>query len=149
MSIYSTWLGLDAEDHEGSRWVKQAGPPDHSRSRTCFYYDGTWAVYDPKVRCDCKLPGPIIYQGSHVNPSMDDKRGGVILACAIPDHCHPSTRGSGEGGELVDFLRLSVYEDRRGPSPSGPGAACVVLDRAHVEALRDTLVTWLDAEERF
>jgi hypothetical protein len=65
--------------------------------------------------------------------------------------CHPDVRGS-DGDDMrfpVEFLRLSVDEDKTTYGGSQPGSATVVLDRAQVERLRNTLNDWLNTEERF
>ena len=89
---------------------------------------------------------PIVYQGSHVNPSEDDPRGGVLLVCGIPDHCHPEARGrDDDSGRPVEFLRLFASEDEATYQGSEPGQATLVLDLAQVTELRDTLNWWIDS----
>lgn len=90
---------------------------------------------------------PLIYQGSHVNPADDDPRGGDVDIAAIPDHCHPSVRGTGEDGPPVEFLRLSVTEHDDTYGERQPGSGTVVLNRRHAEEIRDLLTTWLDRSE--
>lgn len=82
---------------------------------------------------DGALGPPIIYEGSHVIPSADDARCGWVEIAGIPAFCGPNP------AQLVDFLRLDVSEDNG-------CQATVVLDRAQVERIRDTLTDWLNRE---
>ncbi len=89
---------------------------------------------------------PIVYQGSHVNPSEDDPRGGALLVCGIPDHCHPDARGRDDDlGRPVEFLRLFAAEDPATYRGMEPGEATLVLDLTQVTELRDTLTWWIDS----
>lgn len=138
MSIYATWLVLDECEHEEDCGIWVESDPG------CFEATG---------RCDCGRPrSPLVYEGSHVLPSDDDRRGGHVLACAIPDHITRDGRDDAPEGALKDWLRLSVgnppsVEQRRGKPYVPGGQAVVVLDRAHVTELRDTLTAWLEREE--
>ncbi|MFG2972592.1 hypothetical protein ACGFYY_06255 [Streptomyces sp. NPDC048331] len=94
---------------------------------------------------------PLVYQGSHVNPSDSHPRAGWLEIAAIPDHCHPGTRdlpAAPAEGLPVEYLRVSLGRS----ADTGPGGrseqATVVLDRGQVERLRDTLTEWLDTDER-
>ncbi|MGW4662795.1 hypothetical protein [Streptosporangium sandarakinum] len=85
---------------------------------------------------------PLVYQGSHINPAPDDRRGGSMTFCAIPNHCHPSVRGTdADDGPSVDYARLRVTED------GDEASAIVVLDRDQIAELRDTLTRWLDSRD--
>ena len=110
------------------------------------------AVYArvPGAACTCPSPAPLIYQGSHVSPSESDARGGSVDFAAIPNFCHPSVRGSGaDEGPPVEFARLSVTEDPATYRHElAGGSANVVLDRAQVVKLRDTLTLWLETRDR-
>lgn len=154
MSIYASWLTIDDEDHEPecAKWRKVT--KDQALSKPS--YMSTWGddYYVPVkgASCTCGNPGPVIYQGSHVNPSNADPRGGSLDVGSIPNHCHPDARHDGETDDMthrVDFLRLSLVEDPATYHGLHPGHATVVLDRAQVERLRDTLTYWLDTEERW
>ncbi|MGW1468276.1 hypothetical protein ACWCPT_28470 [Streptomyces sp. NPDC002308] len=102
---------------------------------------------------------PVVYQGSHVNPSDDDPRAGRLEIAAIPNHCHPDVRFRDPLGSVddpadahglpVEFLRLSVDQptDVR-PDGDAVGRATVILDRAQVEHLHSTLAEWLGTDER-
>jgi hypothetical protein len=156
MSIFSSWLDLDDDQHEptcdvyeligeGETW-----PPGTTMSTTDL--NGMSRHFKRGNRpCSCGNRPPIIYQGSHVNPADDHPRGGSIDVAAIPNHCHPDVRGSDgdDMGRPVEFLRLSVDENKTTYGGSQPGSATVVLDRAQVERLRDTLNDWLSTEERY
>lgn len=149
MSIYATWLHLTAHDeHEVdcSRWV-MADPGEDWRMEK--FSDGSHWNYDPSLPCSCGELGPLVYHGSHVNPALEGERGGTLEVGAIPNHCHPDARGADDPGAPVEFLRICLTEDPRTYHGMEPGDATVVLDRAHVERLRDTLTRWLDSDERY
>ena len=155
MSIYSSWLDIDDNDHDIScASYERIGPadswPDDATMATSGE-DGATVYYRGVNRpCTCGNKPPIIYQGSHVNPSDDDPRGGSIDIAAIPNHCHPAVRGTATNdGPPVWFLRLTVDEDETTYHGMQPGRATVVLDRSQVEKIRDTLTRWLDEEERY
>lgn len=100
--------------------------------------------------CTCANPAPLVYAGSHVNPSQDGLRGGSLSVAAIPNFCHPSVRGSGtDEGPPVEFMRVDIAEDKATYHGGNPGYATVVLDRAQVGKLRDCLTRWLESEERY
>lgn len=96
----------------------------------------------------CSCAPPLIYRGSHVVPTPTDQRGGAVDVAQIPDSCHPSVPDGGDGGTLVDFLRIHLAEDPWTCGGGKTGAATVVLARTQVALLRDTLTAWLDAGER-
>ena len=146
MSIYATWLSIDDDNHATAchSWIPVAeGDP-----WAMVTNDGQHYRYDAAAVCTCGELAPIVYQGSHVNPSENDKRGGCVLVCAIPNHCHPDARGTDDAGAPVDYLRLKVKEDPATYQFGAPGDATVVLTKRHVTELRDTLSVWLDAEDR-
>lgn len=156
MSIYASWLDIDDTEHERTcdvyerigtapSWPEGAALSTEGEDGETIYYR---RVDKP---CTCNNPAPIIYQGSHINPADDHPRGGSVDIAAIPNHCHPDVRGSGEDDTRfpVEFLRLSVGEDETTYHGGNPGYATVVFDRAQVEKIRDTLTAWLDAKERW
>ncbi|MFG2819213.1 hypothetical protein ACGFX4_07260 [Kitasatospora sp. NPDC048365] len=99
---------------------------------------------------DGDAAAPRVYKGSHADPEDGDPRGGWVEVAAIPNHCHPAVRWqvAPSDGLPVEYLRLSVGQAAE-PSSSGlPGQATVILDRAQVEDLHETLGAWLTAEER-
>lgn len=149
MSIYATWLSLDEGGHRDgcAALVRVNGQGDGVLE---YINDGRREYYrlEPTA-CDCGHGAPIVYLGSHVNPDAAHPRGGSLQVAAIPNHCHPDARGTDSAGAPVDFLRFSLDQTpttRGGPQP---GSADVVLDRAQVQALRDTLTAWLDSDQRW
>jgi hypothetical protein len=132
MSIYASWLTLGDGEHEDGCAIYVEDPPGSN----CFEFSG-----EP---CDCGTPrAPIVYEGSHVLPSNTDRRAGYIDVAGIPDHIVREGREDGREGVPKDWLRLSVGSV---PSTTMYGAA-LVLDRALVMELRDTLTAWLEREE--
>ncbi|QES53156.1 hypothetical protein DEJ51_01880 [Streptomyces venezuelae] len=110
---------------------------------------------------DGDAAAPLVYRGSHVNPADSDPRAGLLEVAAIPNHCHPRVRDLDTApdarvpaeappveGLPVEYLRVAVAQSA-GTFPGGlPGHATVIIDRAQVERLRDTLTEWLDTDER-
>lgn len=138
MSIYGSWLILSDDEHEDGCAV---------------YVETSPGVLDWSGKpCDCGTPrSPLVYEGSHVLPSDTDRRGGSVDVAAIPDHIDRDDRPELPEGTLKDWLRLSVDSDdshtERNGKPYVPaGRAAVILTRAHVAELRDTLTAWLDRE---
>lgn len=157
MSIYASWLHLHAHDeHEDTcaRWVEATEDEARQRGRYMIS-DGPrdtdrFSVYEEERSCTCGNEGPIVYQGSHVNPRADDLRGGSLEVGVIPNHCHPDVRGAAsDEGPPVEFLRVSMTEHPDTYHGLEPGSATLVLERGQVERLRDTLTSWLEADERW
>lgn len=160
MSIYASYLDLDDHRHEAEcatyeflcKNTEQGWPADAAM----LGGDGSYYRRTGKA-CTCGNPAPIIYKGSHVNPADDDPRGGSVDVAAIPNFLHPKVRqhrGETPDGDEdmrfpVEFLRLSVSEDPATHHYGQEGYATVVLDRAQVEKMRDTLTGWLENEERW
>ncbi|MEV7185971.1 hypothetical protein [Kitasatospora sp. NPDC093102] len=127
----------------------------------------TWLYFGDD---DSDAPAPRIYQGSHVSPADDDRRGGWLELGVIPNHCHPDVRFGDapepEGGWSlpVEYLRLGLgrpAEDRPEgtdgtDSPDGTDSAAngagsratVILDRAQAELLHAALTQWLNTDRR-
>jgi hypothetical protein len=160
VSVYATRLTIGDDEHAPS-CAKYRLLGEYPLSRA-FTVEGAalWTggeggnsrVYArvPGASCTCGNPAPLVYQGSHFSPSQADDRGGSLSVAAIPNHCHPSVRGTDAGdGPPVEFLRVDAAEDGRTYHGMNPGCATVVLERAQVEKLRDCLTQWLESEERF
>ncbi len=149
MSIYATWLSIDDHDHTPDCAVYEPMPDGQAWDEGAAMVAASVYYRRTGKPCTCGNRPPLVYQGSHVNPADDGPRGGSVDVAAIPNHCHPSVRGTlADEGPPVEFLRLSVSEDETTYGESQPGYAQVVLDRAQVEELRNTLTYWLDTEER-
>lgn len=136
MSIYSTWLTIEDE----RQWMEAMAGAGISAG---VIRDGEPTATD--------IDAPIVYQGSHVLPSDEDRRGGGIDVAAIPDHITRDGRDDAPEGALKDWLRLSVDSEDSDERHEGKvyqpgGRAVVVLTRPQVERLRDTLTEWLDRE---
>jgi hypothetical protein len=125
MSIYATWLKIE----HPSDWMDKLNESGVNASMAGDFSE------------EEKLGSPYVYQGSHVLPATNDPRGGWVEIAAIPNHITRDGRDDGAEGKH-DWLRVTVGEtlDQQGR---------VLLDRAQVEALRNTLTEWLDAKERF
>jgi hypothetical protein len=140
LSIYATILDLSADEHDDdcAVWVETSP-----------------GLFDRSGKpCDCgdRKRGPIVYEGSHVLPSDDDRRGGSIDLASIPDFITRDGRDDAQGQGLKDWLRLGVHsepsrEQYQGKPYVAGGDATVILDRPLVEALRDELTAWLEREE--
>jgi len=85
--------------------------------------------------CDCGKPdSPIVYMGSHVVPSDEDAREGVVDIALIPSHITRDGRDDQpEDGTPWPFLRFGVNE------------GTVILTPRNVRQIRDTLTDWLDS----
>lgn len=140
MSIYGTVVSLDLS---------------HADSCNMWVEDGDSLAYslDESRPCTCGLPdAPLVYQGSHVLPGPDDRKGGWLDLAVIPDHITRDNHPEGREGQRKSYLRLligspdsdTLYEGK----PYIPGGdAALILHRRHVERLRDAMTNWLEAEE--
>lgn len=90
----------------------------------------------------------MVYRKSHVLPSLDDPRGGMLDLAYIPGFI--TRDGRDVDGELDPqcenegvwpFLRMSLRPDQ--PAQLDYPEDTVVLDRDQVAALRDELTDWL------
>lgn len=107
---------------------------------TRLVLDGTWD----------EDPPPIIYQASHVTPTGQSPRGGLLDTATIPSHIGADGRGEGEedGPPVGGYVRFSVAErvvTRDDVQPgemvgTAPGMQTVILDRGQVRALIDDLL---------
>ena len=161
MSIYATHLTIGDDEHDPScakyRLLGEYPLPEGWDVKGCAMITssstpGMHRVYAsvPDASCTCGNPAPLVYQGSHVNPSEDAPRGGSLSVAAIPNHCHPSVRGSDtDDGPPVEFLRVDLAEDPATYHGGNPGYATVVLERAQVLKVRDCLTQWLESKERW
>lgn len=136
VSIYATWLTIGDE----RQWVAAMAANGINAG---VIRDGDPAPAD--------LDAPIVYQGSHILPSDDDRRGGGIDVAVIPDHITRDGRDDAPEGALKDWLRLSVDSEDSDTQHEGKtyvpgGRAVVVLTPWQVERLRDTLTEWLERE---
>ena len=140
MSIYGTFLTLSDDDHEDGCAIYVENPPGSS----CFEFSGK--------PCSCGTPrAPIVYEGSHILPSDDDRRGGEVQLASIPDFITRDGRDDAKGDGLKDWLRLSVCSlnsemQYQGAPYVTAGQADVVLSRSLVKELRDALTGWLERE---
>lgn len=111
VSIYQSLPAPSDDEHEEScaRWNKSKVP-------------GLWMISESP--CDCGQPdAPMVYQGSHITPIGEDRRGGNIDVAMIQSHDE----------KPWPYLRLSVNEGE------------VVLTRRNVQQIADTLNDWLQA----
>lgn len=84
-------------------------------------------------------PGPYLYHGSHIFPSSDGERGGMVDTAHIPGFLTATGYDpDGEDGPIPPWLRLSL-------NPAQDGEDTVVLDADQVRRLRDHLTWWLQA----
>lgn len=146
MSIYATIFDLDDDNHEPGECAVFEEVPKEAGGWDAATADGHfWRRVE--APCTCGNRPPLIYRGSHVNPSTEDPRGGVLLVCGIPDHCHPAARWDDEEGRPVEFLRFSAHEAPTTFQGREPGQATLVLDLAQVVKLRDVLAEWIDTRD--
>jgi hypothetical protein len=76
---------------------------------------------------------PYRYEGSHILPSADDRRDGVVQLAEIPSHITRDGRDDQpEDGAPWPWLRLSV------------GREDTVLDREQVQKLWESMGAWLE-----
>lgn len=67
------------------------------------------------------LDAPIIYQGSHILPSENDKRGGSIDLALIPSHITREGRGDGPEDEIPwPYLRVGMHNEQSDTRYSPP-----------------------------
>ena len=139
MSIYAS-LAAPCDDHSVKCDVYVEDPPG---SRCYEFTDAP---------CTCGLKAaPIVYEGSHVLPSDDDRREGSIDLALIPGHIEREGRPAvSEWSPPHPWLRLGIYtassrEQYEGKPYVSGGHATVVLDRRQVEQVRDTLTEWLES----
>lgn len=115
MSIYGSTWDTDADDHEQdcARWVECDCPDSPvAHSRWMGGNDGRHWRYDGDRPCSC-LCGPIIYQGSHVLPSNEDRRGGSLGFGEIAGDITRDGRDDGPEDEDQPwpYLRVTMRAD--------------------------------------
>lgn len=118
-------------------------PDDWEHEDECAHWDkqgDTW--YTSGNPCNCGQPqAPIIYQGSHVLPSEEDKRGGTVDLALIPEHVrfwrdNPDADVKDEPEEHPEpFLRFGVND------------STVILTKEHVKQIVDELTWWLSVAQ--
>ncbi|MFD9564395.1 hypothetical protein [Streptomyces sp. NPDC059994] len=83
------------------------------------------------------LGAPWIYQGSHILPDEDDRRGGVIGLALIPSHITRDGRDDQPNDDTPwPWLRLHI--DSRSDDPA------VVINPAQARRIGQQLVAWAD-----
>ena len=135
MSVYSTGLSFNADDHDAScgRWLPvragHTGPgrsgaapgrgtaPGRTPSHTNFRYDESRP-------CTC-LAGPVVYQDGNSVPAADDPRAGLFDLSEIrsDDHVRP-------------YMRASIAD--------ASGRATVVLTADQVRRIHEYTGRWLE-----
>ncbi|MCX4911860.1 hypothetical protein [Streptomyces sp. NBC_00878] len=76
---------------------------------------------------------PCAYRGSHILPSEDDPKGGVVQLAEVPSHITRDGRDDQpEDGTPWPWLRLSVNQDD------------AVLSRSQVRQVYESLGAWLE-----
>lgn len=128
MSIYGSLAAPSDDEHEDGCAIYVEESPG------CFTFSGN--------PCDCGLPqAPIIYQGSHLLPSMEDPRGGFVDIALIPAHVrywreNPDAPIESEPDFPPEpFIRFGVNGE------------VVVLDERAVTKIHKTLGWWIGARE--
>lgn len=119
-----------------SIFASLAAPDDDQHEDDCAQWEKNGDVWDISDRpCDCGQPNaPLVYQGSHVLPSSDDVRGGDVDIALIPSHITRDGRDNRSEDEGPwPYLRFGVNE------------GTVILERHHVEQIRNELDEWLAA----
>lgn len=142
MSIYGTIFEI--EDLRQTRASLEAHGIDFG------IIDDAGLVEDYESLPPEQLDAPWVYQGSHVLPHPDDRRGGSVELATIPDHIERDDHPYGEDGTPAPFLRLSVAAEPSDTQYEGKpyvegGYVTVVLSAPQITRLRDCLTSWLDA----
>lgn len=122
MSIYGTGWSCDADAHADDclRWVSCTCPTPQHYGMTLT--DGRRHYrYDADMPCSCGA-GPIVYRGSHILPTADSLRGGLLAFDEIND---PDNDDSGP----LPFLRVTIRAEGE------PGCQDVVLTADQAESL--------------
>jgi hypothetical protein len=94
----------------------------------------------PGIDDDAPCGPPWIYQGSHILPADDDRRGGAVGLALIPSHITRNGRDDQpEDGTPWPWLRLSIDVDAIDPA--------VLLTPAQARHLAGLLTDWADDAE--
>lgn len=138
MSLYGSTWDTSADDHADgcARWVECACP-DALAHRLGRIGDGRHWLYLDASPCTCRC-GPIIYQGSHILPAHDDKRGGSLGLAEIAGFISRDGRDDGPEDEDTPwpYLRVTMYTEDTDEPP------VVVLDGPLIESLTDYLAAF-------
>lgn len=150
MSIWASTLAFDDEEHSAScaRMVPDDQAPPVRDGEIAIGYlmdEGSFRLVDGECTCGGWRRAPILYQGSHVTPTIEDPRGGSIDLATIPPHISP--RGIAHDEEQAtrwDFLRFGFVLPAEKSTVEGMYVAECLLDRDQITELRDELTKWLD-----
>lgn len=101
-------------------------------------------------------PAPIVYRGSHILPSDEDDRGGLLMLALIPSFISRTGDDGPEDEAPLPWLRLSVAArivTRQDVQPgemvgTAPDMQDVLLDASQVREVRDALTGWFHAPEQ-
>src|SRR5438128_5499828 len=118
MSIYGSTLSFTDSGHDDD---------------CAFYVEVEPNVFDFSGKpCTCGTPwAPIVYEGSHVLPSDDARRGGEFSLAAIPDHIEREGREAGPHPWLrVSMHTVASETTYKGKPYVEAGDATVILDHA-------------------
>lgn len=143
MSIYASSWSVDADDHTDTcrQWERCFCVDSYGHSRARIGIGEHWR-YVPQHPCTCGC-GPIVYRGSHILPSAEDKRGGSLSLAEIPGFI--TRNGRDDGPEDEDrpwpYLRATMR------AVNADDCQDVVLDRGQVSSLSAYLVDWLERTE--
>jgi hypothetical protein len=114
----------------------EATDDDHTdQCRIWLKRDGIWERRNRRA-CSCGQPtAPIRYQGSHILPSEDDERAGVVSLALVPSHITRDGRDDGPDDAVTPwpYVRVSV------------GTEDAILDEQGVAAMYRQLGEWLMA----
>lgn len=123
MSIWTTLLDLD---------------DDHTDDCNVVVHHGSSVIQVDRTRsCTCGQPDtPYLYQQSHILPTPEDPKGGMVSVAEIPPWITRDGRDDApEDGRPWPWLRLSVGQDD------------AVIGEQQALQLRDALTGWLDRRQ--
>lgn len=118
MSIWATFWSAAGDNHTDkcAVWVQRDGLLEKSNKP-----------------CSCGQPGaPIVYQGSHILPDEEDRRGGYVSLSLVPSHITRDGRDDRpEEGTPYPWVRVSLETED------------VILDEQQAAAMYRALGDWL------